>query len=96
MSAAKKWVAPPGYRLLADIVQEHGRDHVQANLMSGQWPAFKLISNRRSRADPGDNLVRRPAGALGSRGCGAEHGLGLCGRASVRQVATYAVIVRDI
>jgi hypothetical protein len=42
VNAAEKWVVPPGYRLLADVVQEYGRDHAQTNLMSGQWPAVKF------------------------------------------------------
>jgi hypothetical protein len=40
VNAADKW--PPGYRELNDLVQEYGRDHVQAQLMSGQWLAFKV------------------------------------------------------
>lgn len=36
---------PPGYRDLADLVQEHGRDRVKANLVSGQWRAFKFDLN---------------------------------------------------
>jgi hypothetical protein len=42
MSAAKKWVVPPGYRVLDDVVREYGRDHAQTKLISGQWPAFQL------------------------------------------------------
>jgi hypothetical protein len=40
MNATKTW--PPGYRALADLVQEHGRDTAQARLLSGQWSAFRL------------------------------------------------------
>jgi hypothetical protein len=43
--AAKKWVLPPGYRVLADFVQEHGHDHAQNELMSGRSSAFKLHLN---------------------------------------------------
>lgn len=43
MNAAKTWIVPSGYRALADIVQEYGYDHSQTKLMSGQWPAFKLV-----------------------------------------------------
>jgi hypothetical protein len=42
MSAAKKWAIPPGYRVLDHIVQEHGRDHTETKLLSGEWPAFRL------------------------------------------------------
>lgn len=38
--AAEKW--PPGYRTLDDVVREYGRDLAQANLMSGQWLAFRV------------------------------------------------------
>ena len=38
----KKWVVPPGYRDLADVLKEYGRDRTQTSLLSGQWPAFKL------------------------------------------------------
>jgi hypothetical protein len=42
MSAAKEWAVPPGYRALADVVREYGRDHAQTKLISGQWSAFEL------------------------------------------------------
>jgi hypothetical protein len=42
VSAIEKWVIPPGYDSLVDIVREYGRDQAQTNLMSGQWPAFKF------------------------------------------------------
>ena len=42
MSVAREWSIPPGYRVLADVLQEYGRDLAQTNLLSGQWPAFKL------------------------------------------------------
>jgi hypothetical protein len=42
VSAAAEWAVPPGYRRLADFVQEHGRDHVQTKLVSGQWSAFEF------------------------------------------------------
>jgi hypothetical protein len=42
VNAIRKWVVPSGYRELADLVREHGREHTQANLMSGQWPAFRF------------------------------------------------------
>ena len=45
MSAATKWVLPPGDRKLDDLVQEYGRDHARTKLMSGQWPAFKCDLN---------------------------------------------------
>ena len=40
MSAPEKW--PPGYRALADIVQEYGRDSAQTKLVSGQLSGFKV------------------------------------------------------
>jgi hypothetical protein len=45
VSAAAEWAVPPGYRRLADFVQEHGRDHVQTKLVSGQWSAFEFDIN---------------------------------------------------
>jgi hypothetical protein len=42
VSTANEWVIPPGYRALADIVEEFGRDAAQAKLVSEQWTAFKL------------------------------------------------------
>ena len=67
MNAAGKWVVPPGYRVLADFMQEHGPDHVQTKLMSGQSSAFKLHLNTgdlsQFRRQPG----AWPAGAIGSK-----------------------------
>lgn len=39
---SRDWEVPPGYRDLEDLVREHGPDHAQANLASGQWSAFRF------------------------------------------------------
>jgi hypothetical protein len=47
VSAAEKW--PPGYRTLADIVREYGRDLVQTKLVSEEWSAFRIDLNTGDR-----------------------------------------------
>ncbi len=42
MNPGPKWVVPPGYRGLADVLQEFGHDITRDCLVSGQWQAFKF------------------------------------------------------